>query len=1029
MPQLPKSFIPDSKGQSTDISQTDSSKWDLRPDGTQKGNGFLGVLQRPDKTAVMSEYSIADSEKLKDAKGNYLDYPSLVPTLSKDEVNFILNHKEGQPFPQAIKNKAEAFALERQKAGKPLFAQVGEANENLYPEIPRSKITNFKEPSQEEIEKTDYPKSFTPDKVEEEETPGILSRALSSAKEGISSFMADSGKFISEHPELRRIGQEFLTGTSPEQEKMYADAGIRSAPHGEEFSVFPKINHQPETYAGGFAKSIYDDFIRPLGTASGIMGSAQPGELPAVNPQKLLTAGPRFAAGEAGIQDITAQEHNIPIRRSTEVPYRPEDSFSTAGKDLGDAFMSVAQRDAKRGRFGREPLAPEPVIKKSGVLAGPESELGIKNSPATIVSLDDTKRGVMAKFDSTTPVSIDEVKQFMPENTNVVEFGDNTFRIDSPKARGILEKSFMPSRVLSAMPKVSEALEGTANVIQNAKVDDEDNKDGELAAGKMNIPREAGGRFKAIGPAATVAEKLINNLRASIPLRGMQDKINRAERAARFSKFEGMAGETMADSSKQLSALKGEYDKVNRKALQLDEPEVDQLFSQIHNANITTPEKIRSKTALFKILNGGEVPQKNELSLLSEVFGPGFGDSIIQMHGGIGAIGTNIAKAANTMKAMSSSLDLSAPLRQGLGMIHKKEYRDAFKEMFKYMGSEDAFKGAMEGLEKRPTYLLGREAGLFLAKPGDLLKGEEAFANNYLGDVHNMGKVGQALTAPFRASERAYTGFLNKLRADVFDNLVSQSRKLGNEPYQIIDGKISPTKEAENIAKYINYTTGRGGLGKLEKVAPELNTVLWSPRLISSRLNILANPKYYMDMDKFTRKEAIKSLLAIGSAGSSMMALGALAGGKLNSNELSSDYGKVRFGNKVMDPWGGFQQYVVAAQRFLQGRNQVRPQSRFTTADRFIQNKLSPVASLVNDVLRARKFTKNGDYEDQYGENKSIPREVTKRFEPMFLQDLEETLKEDPSIPESIGLSIPALFGAGLQDYPEQKSGGFRKLR
>lgn len=107
----------------------------MRPDGTMKGLGFLGVLRRPDG-GVMSEYSIADSEKLKDAKGRYIDYPSLVPTLSKPEVQILLRLKPGDPVPQAIKDKAEKYALQRQAEGKPMFAATGE-QQNLYPDIPR----------------------------------------------------------------------------------------------------------------------------------------------------------------------------------------------------------------------------------------------------------------------------------------------------------------------------------------------------------------------------------------------------------------------------------------------------------------------------------------------------------------------------------------------------------------------------------------------------------------------------------------------------------------------------------------------------------------------------------------------------------------------------------------------------------------------------------------------------------------------------------------------------------------------------
>lgn len=122
--------------------ETNRSTWDPRPDGTAKGDGFLGVLQRPDGS-VMSEYSIADSEnpKLRGPNGEYLDYPSLVPTLTKAEVQTLLSMKDGDTMPPSIKQKAEAYALQRLAQGKPLFAQPGEQNTNLFPDLRRATLT------------------------------------------------------------------------------------------------------------------------------------------------------------------------------------------------------------------------------------------------------------------------------------------------------------------------------------------------------------------------------------------------------------------------------------------------------------------------------------------------------------------------------------------------------------------------------------------------------------------------------------------------------------------------------------------------------------------------------------------------------------------------------------------------------------------------------------------------------------------------------------------------------------------------
>ena len=118
--------------------QPPKAPFGFRPDGTPKGYGFLGMFKLPGEGEdIASEYSIADSEHLKDAKGNYLDYPTLVPTLTKAEVVAVLQAaKNHTRVPGSVAQKAEAFALSRKAKGLPLFAQPGE-QQALYPELAR----------------------------------------------------------------------------------------------------------------------------------------------------------------------------------------------------------------------------------------------------------------------------------------------------------------------------------------------------------------------------------------------------------------------------------------------------------------------------------------------------------------------------------------------------------------------------------------------------------------------------------------------------------------------------------------------------------------------------------------------------------------------------------------------------------------------------------------------------------------------------------------------------------------------------
>lgn len=94
-----------------------------RPDKTKKGLGYFGELERPDGTGVMTEYSIGVP-----INGKEMDVPTLVPTLTPDEIRLILHMQDGDDMPRSIVHKAIDHAHQRLSEGKPIFA----TEEDLY---------------------------------------------------------------------------------------------------------------------------------------------------------------------------------------------------------------------------------------------------------------------------------------------------------------------------------------------------------------------------------------------------------------------------------------------------------------------------------------------------------------------------------------------------------------------------------------------------------------------------------------------------------------------------------------------------------------------------------------------------------------------------------------------------------------------------------------------------------------------------------------------------------------------------------
>lgn len=102
------------------------TNWGSRPDGTEKGPGFLGVLGRPDG-GISTEISASFGPDVADGQ----DIPLLVPTLTREEVDALLsNNNEGEAFfsalPTSVIDKAIAFAQQRQAQGLPYFARPTE---------------------------------------------------------------------------------------------------------------------------------------------------------------------------------------------------------------------------------------------------------------------------------------------------------------------------------------------------------------------------------------------------------------------------------------------------------------------------------------------------------------------------------------------------------------------------------------------------------------------------------------------------------------------------------------------------------------------------------------------------------------------------------------------------------------------------------------------------------------------------------------------------------------------------------------
>jgi hypothetical protein len=171
------------------------------------------------------------------------------------------------------------------------------------------------------------------------------------------------------------------------------------------------------------------------------------------------------------------------------------------------------------------------------------------------------------------------------------------------------------------------------------------------------------------------------------------------------------------------------------------------------------------------------------------------------------------------------------------------------------------------------------------------------------------------------------------------------------------------------------------------------------------------------------RKQTLKSLMAVGGLGMGVSGMAKLAGADVSYDPFSSDFQKIKIGDSRVDLFGGYQQFPVAAMKFMMGKNTPTTgenagktqdltvgrfgQSRETIAERFFTNRLSPAGSFVYSWMSGREFD---------GKPFEYKRAMYERVFPIALKDIYELAQEDPAL--AAVLALPMIGGfAGSQVY------------
>lgn len=404
--------------------------------------------------------------------------------------------------------------------------------------------------------------------------------------------------------------------------------------------------------------------------------------------------------------------------------------------------------------------------------------------------------------------------------------------------------------------------------------------------------------------------------------------------------------------------------------------------------------------------------QFNELAFAKQLEARGLGEKAID----------GIIQAINTGRAIKTSFDVSAILRQGLPIVLSRPIQSAkaLGPMVRAIKSQQGQDVAMAEIRNNANYGLAKRSRLYLSEErNDLRFQEEAYQSRWARHIPGVA-----------ASQRAYEVFLNKVRMDTFSALVDG---LGGAQ------KVTP-QEARAIANYINVVTGRGNFRGHDAAAAALSQLFFSPRFVVSRFQQLAGqPIWGKDARQSPRvQRLIAKEYAKWATGLAIIYGLAVASSSdsVEADPRSSSFGKIRVGNTRFDMSAGLLNVATYISRMWSGetksgKGEIRrldeakhgEDDASDTTWRFLRSKLAPLPGAILNARSGQKVT---------GEKTNAKLEAIDMVDPMSFGSVIEAFADLGPVGGGAAAAL-SLAGVGVQTYedkapaPKRRPHGYKK--
>lgn len=399
-----------------------------------------------------------------------------------------------------------------------------------------------------------------------------------------------------------------------------------------------------------------------------------------------------------------------------------------------------------------------------------------------------------------------------------------------------------------------------------------------------------------------------------------------------------------------------------------------------------------------------------------------------------------LAKAKGTLKAVFAGIDDSAVGVQNWmqAVINPVIGVKALKNHVLDFWSQKRFDRYLTELHNSADWNMMKESGLQVSEPKSLLEEgkEEMFPTRFKAIIKINGKEYGKITIGgkkyelfdvLKPFERAFTSLGNSLRVIKFrteaEKMYSKGITFENNP-----------EEFKKLATRINAMTSASEPNKAFK-SDLLNLAVWSPRLMTSKLNLLGisdlasytpviKQGYYRSLGekgKILSKQQLYAAADLAKFATSVVAgsylYAAARGGKVNTNPYDDDFLDVKLPNgKSYNFTGGYSKYIGKIFQITSGGKVSRQTGQYEKygafKDRgsevlhFMRGKMPPVTGSIVNLATGRDYT---------GKETSLSAEAEKYKAPMAISQIAGQIEKDGY--SSLFMDgIPTFLGINVKD-------------